>query len=59
MGIDLDFENKARVIQEYAHAQQQSEEIPDLVWQLDNVCTQACRELKEELNKLEMIAHEN
>ncbi len=59
MGIDLDYENKARMIQEYAHTQQQSEEIPDLVWELDAVCTQACEELKEELNKLEEMIHEN
>lgn len=59
VGIDLDYENKARVIQEFAHTQQQSEEIPELVWQLDNVCTQACKELKQELNKLEILAYEN
>jgi PAS domain S-box-containing protein len=59
MGIDLDYENKARLIQEYAHTQQLSAEIPDLVWQLDDVCTQACEELKEELNKLEVLVHEN
>jgi hypothetical protein len=59
MGIDLDYENKARVIQEYANTQQQSGEIPELVLQLDNVCTQACKELEQELNKLELLADEN
>ncbi|MFT7161532.1 MAG: PAS domain S-box-containing protein [Bacteroidia bacterium] len=59
MGIDLDYENKARVIQEYANTQQQSGEIPELVLQLDNVCTQACKELEQELNKLELLANEN
>jgi CheY-like chemotaxis protein len=59
MGIDLDYENKARVIQEYANMQQQSGEIPELVLQLDNVCTQACKELEQEMNKLEILANEN
>ena len=59
VGIDLDYEKKARLIQDFAHTQRQLEEIPDLVWQLDNICTQACKELKLELNKLEILANEN
>lgn len=58
MGIDMDFENKARAIQEFTHTQQKSEEIPSFVWQLDNVCMRACEELKVELNKLELLADE-
>ncbi|MEQ8582821.1 MAG: ATP-binding protein [Marinoscillum sp.] len=57
MGIDLDFENKARMIQEYAHNQQRSKEIPGLVRQLGNVCMQACEELKLEFKKLELLAN--
>ncbi|MEO8087586.1 MAG: ATP-binding protein [Bacteroidota bacterium] len=49
VGISLDFEIMAKKIQEYASSQQQTTVIPDLVLQLENVCTQACRELEEEL----------
>jgi PAS domain S-box-containing protein len=49
MGISTDFENMAKKIQEYASSQKQSEEMNDLVFQLGNICTQACNELKEEL----------
>ena len=50
MGISVDFENMAKKVQEYASTQQQTESIPNLVLQLENVCTQACEELKEEFN---------
>ena len=50
MGIGADFENMAKKIQEYAGTQQQTDGIPDLVRQLDDVCTQACIELQEEFN---------
>ena len=52
MGINADFETIAKKIQEFANMNQQSDVIIDLVSQLDNVCTQACEELKEELNKI-------
>jgi len=50
MGMHTDFENMAKKIQEYASTQQQTEDISELVFQLENVCTQACEELIEELN---------
>ena len=50
MGININFENMARKVQEYAGTQQQAEEIHDLVLQLESVCEQACKELTEELN---------
>jgi CheY-like chemotaxis protein len=50
MGISTDFENMAKKIQEYASTQQQTEGIPNLVLQLENVCLQACLELQEEFN---------
>jgi PAS domain S-box-containing protein len=50
MGISIDFENMAKKVQEYASTQQQSDEIPELVLQLENVCVQACKELEEEYN---------
>ncbi len=52
MGISADFENMAKKVQEYASTQQQTDGIPDLVLQLENVCTQACEELKEEFNTI-------
>ena len=50
MGIRGDFENMARKVQEYAKTQQHTEEIPELVLQLERVCSQACKELEEEYN---------
>ena len=52
MGISVDFENMAKKVQEYASTQQQTEGIPELVRQLDNVCTQACKELEIEFNAI-------
>jgi signal transduction histidine kinase/CheY-like chemotaxis protein len=52
MGISIDFENMAKQVQEYAATQQQTEGIPDLVLQLEKVCTQACIELEEEFNTI-------
>ena len=50
MGINADFENMAKEIQEYARTQQHTDNIPDLVIQLETVCNQACTELEKELN---------
>ena len=50
MGIHVDFENMAKKVQEYSSTQQQMHEIDDLVSRLENICTQACTELTEELN---------
>ncbi|MFV5687893.1 PAS domain S-box protein [Flavobacterium sp. ZT3R25] len=50
MGISPNFENMAKKIQEFASAQEKSEEIHNLVLQLEEVCLQACYELEEELN---------
>jgi hypothetical protein len=52
MGMSTDFENMAKKVQEYASTQQLTEGIPDLVIQLENVCAQACKELKEEYNTI-------
>ena len=62
MGISKDFENMAKKIQEYASTQQHPDGIQDLVLQLENVCTQACKELKEEYNRIKktnMMTNEN
>ncbi len=52
MGISTDFENMAKKVQEYASTQQQADGIPDMVLQLENICTQACKELEEEFNTI-------
>jgi len=52
MGISADFENKAKKVQEYASNQENTDEIPDLVIELDSVCMQACEELTESFNEL-------
>jgi len=52
MGISTDFETMARKVQEYAGTQQQKEGIQNMVFQLGKVCTQACKELEEEYNKI-------
>jgi HPt (histidine-containing phosphotransfer) domain-containing protein len=52
MGINTDFENKARQVQEYASSQLNTDGIPLLVSQLENVCKQACSELQRELETI-------
>jgi len=52
MGINIDFENMAKKVQEYALTQKQATGIPELVHQLDTICTQACVELREEFNRI-------
>ncbi|HEY6503720.1 MAG TPA: ATP-binding protein [Chitinophagaceae bacterium] len=52
MGISIDFENMAKKVQEYASTQQRADGIPDMVLQLENVCTQACDELEAEFNTI-------
>ncbi|MDP2089538.1 MAG: ATP-binding protein [Flavobacteriaceae bacterium] len=52
MGMSTEFENMAKKVQEFASTQQQTDGIPNLVRQLENVCTQACIELKEEFNTM-------
>lgn len=48
VGISSDYENMAKKIQELATAPEKSEEIKDLVQEIDDVCQQACVELNEE-----------
>ncbi len=54
MGINSDFEDKAKKLQGYAIKQEYLEEIPNLVSQLDKVCKQACEELTEAFNELKV-----
>jgi PAS domain S-box-containing protein len=50
MGMHKDFETIAKKIQEYASTQEHLDEVQELVIQLENICSQACEELKEEHN---------
>ena len=59
MGIGSNFENMAKQVKDYATTQQQSVEIQDLVLQLENVCNQACKELKEELHMIKSSKNES
>ncbi len=52
VGIDKSFEEMAKKIQDYATSSEQKDAIHDMVLKLDEVCTQACKELKEEYMKL-------
>ncbi len=50
VGMHKDFENMAKEIQEYSGSQQHLDELPALALKLENVCSQACEELKAEYN---------
>ena len=52
MGIHADFENMAKRINDFAIHQQQIEQIPDLMLQLEQICHLACIELTAELQLL-------
>jgi len=52
VGINREFENMAKKVQEYASSQKHTEEIADMILQIEDVCTQACTELKEEFNTI-------
>src|SRR3989339_365633 len=58
MGINADYLNMAKQVKEYAGTQQQTDGIPNLVEQIENVCVQACIELEEEYNRINTPAHE-
>jgi HPt (histidine-containing phosphotransfer) domain-containing protein len=59
MGISNEFETMARQIQEYSRDNHHPERIPELVQQLEDVCTQACTELKTEYTLLKKQNHDN
>ena len=46
MGISSDYENMAKKVKEYAVAMQKEKDILAMVFELENVCTRACAELK-------------
>jgi len=55
MGIDQDYENIAKKVQDYAGAQQKDDEVIEMVLQLESVCVRACEELREEYLIMEKI----
>jgi len=55
MGISADYENMARKVQEYASTQQQTDNIPEMVIKIEEVCMQACGELEVEFNAFKKI----
>ncbi len=58
MGINPRYENLARKIQEYSRTQQNTEEIPDMILQLEKISFQACKELQAEYDIIKMTTHE-
>jgi PAS domain S-box-containing protein len=56
MGISITFENIAKKVQEYACNQLESDGIPELVFQLETICKQACKELEVELFALKTLS---
>ena len=52
MGIHPDFELIAKKVQAYASSQVENANIVEMVKKLEDICMQACEELKEELDRL-------
>ena len=52
MGINVTYENMAKEIQEYSKTTEDTEGIEEMVLQLEDVCEQACEELKIEFNTI-------
>jgi len=52
VGINSDFEIMAKKVQEYASTEKQLDEIPVLVKQIGEVCSQACKELEQEFIRI-------
>ncbi len=52
MGIHQEFENLAKMVQEYSSTQKHLHELPELILKLEKISDQACRELTEEYNML-------
>jgi CheY-like chemotaxis protein len=52
MGIDKNFEAIARKIQEYSNTRKHLNQVNKMVLEVENVCSEACEELEEELNMI-------
>jgi CheY-like chemotaxis protein len=53
MGMNIEFEEMAKKIQEYARTRQHLDVIEGLIGKIDAICKQACLELKEEYRIIE------
>ena len=49
MGISADYEMMAKKIQEFAKTHQRTEDVRNLVLQVETICLQACKELEQEI----------
>ncbi|MEY3420570.1 MAG: hypothetical protein RIR48_855, partial [Bacteroidota bacterium] len=52
VGLNIDYENMAKKIQEFASNQLDEDNIEEMVNKIEKVCVQACIELKEEFDTL-------
>jgi len=52
IGIHKKYEDMTQKIQEYASAEKHLDELPELVLQVEAVCTEACKEFKVEFNDI-------
>ncbi len=52
MGINVEYVNKAKLVQDFANSQNQMSDIELLVGEISGVCKQACMELEVELNRI-------
>lgn len=59
MGISHDYEAMAIKVQEYAGTQLKTEDITHLILQIEDICLQACEELKEEYNNIKRLHNDN
>jgi PAS domain S-box-containing protein len=52
VGMDKSYEKMAKKLQEYALLQEQNSDISEIVVKLEEACTIACKELKDEYNRI-------
>ncbi|MEB8344508.1 PAS domain S-box protein [Flavobacteriaceae bacterium KMM 6898] len=52
MGISAEYEDMAKKVQEYVTSREETDGVRDMVLELEEVCTQACLELKVEFNAI-------
>ena len=58
MGISSEYENMAKKIQEIAHTEEKTDDVPALFSKIETICEQACYELREEYNKIKSAKKE-
>ena len=58
VGMNPDYENIAKKIQEYASTQLETERLHEMVLKLETACSQACKELEVEYNQIKLIKRE-